>query len=85
MHLGASSAFGVIGRHENASPMTASALGTFFWEMLTPGLRGREWGVQDTGFTHLWGMLNEGRMIRLAHPSSKLPGTQMPHTKSSRR
>ena len=64
MHLGASSAFGVIGGHKNASPMTASAFGTIFLEMLTPLLRGRERGVQDAGFTHLRGMLKEGRMIR---------------------
>jgi hypothetical protein len=30
MHLGASSAFGVIGRQKNASPMAASAFGTIF-------------------------------------------------------
>ncbi len=64
MHLGASSAFGVIGGHENASPRTARAFATIFLEMWTPLLRGRERGGQDAGLTHLRGMLKEGRMIR---------------------
>ena len=60
MHLGASSAFGVVGRLENASPVTASAFRTIFLKMWTPWWRYREWGGEGAGLTHCRGILEWG-------------------------